>query len=225
MAQVDIAIEGGLCMADPLYYLSNYVKVRSQQDTEAEEVESPSVITLLKPWPKQAELVEALLEYLWVVAPKSRKIGFTSIGIGFGSWVQTFIPNSRCHYFSRRDDAGTNMIARHKFIHEHLPDWLKLPVVESNTHVFSVRSPAGDIRTVQAYPATEDTAIEETADYTLIDEFASIREPLAGRLWAGIEPTIAPNGWCLMISRGKGPQGTFANIVRRAALRNMPAAL
>lgn len=215
-----------VCNLDPVFFMRNFVKVRSQPDItigafdEEEEVEdsnAPSVVTLLDLWPKQEELVRALQEYHWVVGPKSRKIGFTTTGIGFGNWVQTFMPNTRCHYISRRDDAAKNMIERHIFSYKRLPDYLKLPIREDNDHVFTVEGPDGDLRTVQAYPATEDTAIEETADYTLLDEFASIREPLAGKLWSGIEPTISPNGYVLIISRGKGPQGTFAKLVREAA--------
>lgn len=220
------------CALDPVYFMRSYVKIRSQPDDTGEDDDEdiideaqaerrrtslPSVVTLLDPWPKQEELVLALQEYRWVIAPKSRKIGFTTVGVGFGCWVQTFIPNSRIHYISRRDDAAANMVKRHKFSMERLPSFLKLPCIGTNKHEYTVRGPAGDERTVQAYPATEDTAIEETADFTLLDEFASIREPIAGRLWSGLEPTIAPNGYVLIISRGKGPQGTFAELIRKAA--------
>lgn len=215
-----------MCSAlDPVYFMRNFVKVRSQQQEpdidddgdDTEEPNIPSIITLFDPWPKQVEMIEALLQDHWVIGPKSRKVGFTTGGIAFGGWVQNFIPNSRCHYISRRDDAAINMLERHKFSYKRLPDWLRLPVKKDNDHLFVVEGPEGDERIVQAYPATEDTAIEETADYTLLDEFASIREPLAGKLWSGIEPTIAPNGYVLIISRGKGPQGTFADLVRKAA--------
>jgi len=213
---------------DPVYFMRNYVKVRSSASesldtlddvSESEENDVQSTIELLNPWPKQEELIRALLEHHMIIGPKSRKIGFTTVGIGFGIWGQTFWPNSRIHYMSRGDAAAMNLIERHKFSYRRLPDWMRLPISVSNTHTFTVRGDDGAERTVQAYPATEDTAIEETADYTLLDEFASIREPLASRLWAGVEPTIAPNGYCLMISRGKGPQGTFARLVRQAAAR------
>lgn len=207
---------------DPVYFMRNFVRVRSQGDADTDEDEEesaqvPSIITTLDLWPKQEELIYTLLQHHWVVGPKSRKVGFTTTGIGFGCWVQDFLPNSRSHYISRRDDAAINMLERHKFSYKRLPPWLRLPIVKDNDHQFVVLGPDGDERLVQAYPATEDTAIEETADYTLIDEFASVREPLAGKLWSGIEPTIAPNGYVLVISRGKGPQGTFAELVRKAA--------
>lgn len=216
----------GVCSGlDPIFFMRNFIKIRSQPDTDDEREEGsehnlPSHVVKFAPWPKQEEVVQALLDYFWVIGPKSRKIGFTTTGIAFGAWVQKFIPDSRVHYFSRRDDAAMNMLQRHIFMMEHLPDWMRLPVKARNSHTYTVYNPTtGDERTVQAYPVTEDAAIEETADYTLLDEFASIREPLASKMWAGIEPTIAPGGYCLMISRGKGPQGTFARLVRQAAIR------
>lgn len=214
-----------MCSAiDPVFFMRNFIKVRSSQQEEADDEDEleteaanlPSQIVLLDPWPKQEELIYDLLEHQWVIAPKSRKVGFTTIGIGFGNWVQTFLPSTRTHYISRRDDAAINMLERHKFSYKRLPDFLKLPIKKDNDHIFVVEGPGGDERIAQAYPATEDTAIEETADYTLIDEFASIREPLASKLWAGLEPTIAPNGYVLIISRGKGPQGAFARLVYQA---------
>lgn len=223
-----------LCSLDPVFFMRHYIKIRSQPDADDENDESqddlerdvmslnpsgPSVITFLDLWGKQISLVDALLQHRWVIAPKSRKIGFTTVGIGFGCWVQKYIPHSRIHYISRRDDAAVNMVSRHKFSMRSLPKWMRMRELVSSNHVFATEGArAGDERIVQAYPATEDTAIEETADYTLLDEFASIREPTAGKLWAGLEPTIAPNGYVLIISRGKGPQGTFAQLVRRAAI-------
>lgn len=204
---------------DPIYFMRHYVYVRSQPDVDDGE-NAPSIVTLLDPWPVQEDLITTLQEELWVIGPKSRKIGFTTIGVGFGLWVQLFHPYTRCHYFSRRDDAAKDMLARHSFSYKRLPDWMRLQIITDNEHVFSILGPKGDVRLVQAYPTTEDTGIEQVADYTLLDEFASIPEPRASRVWAGIEPTIAPNGYCLMISRGKGPQGTFANLLRTAMAYN-----
>lgn len=220
-----------LCSLDPIFFMRHYVKIRSQPDAEDDMDErddleaefdrnrhASSKIVYLDPWGKQIELIDALVEHHWVIAPKSRKIGFTTVGIGFGCWVQKYMPNTRIHYISRRDDAAINMLLRHKYSMRSLPKFMRMREVASSNHSFTVEGARGDHRVVQAYPATEDTAIEETADYTLLDEFASIREPTAGRLWAGLEPTIAPNGYVLIISRGKGPQGTFAQLVRRAAV-------
>lgn len=211
-------LEARKCAIDPVYYMRHYVYVRSQTDEDDDE--SSSVVRLLDLWPRQEELVYDLLAYLWIIGPKSRKVGFTTVGCnGFGTWTQLFHPHSRVHYFSRRDDAAVDLLARHVFSYERLPSWLRLPVVKRNDHVFSVRGPDGDERVVQAYPTTEDTGIEQVADYTLLDEFAAIPEPRASKVWAGVEPTIAPNGYCLMISRGKGPGGTFATLLRAALAR------
>ena len=206
---------------DPVYFMKNFVKIRSQPDTDDDDIDEervPSRIELFNPWGAQLEVIDALIADHWVLGPKSRKIGFTTVGVGFGVWVQRFFESSRIHYISRRDDASRNLLERHIFSYRQLPEFMRLPIVQRNQHSFIVMGPRGDERIVQAYPATEDTAIEETADYTLLDEFASIKEPLCSRLWSGIEPTIAPDGYVLIISRGKGPQGTFATLVRRAAL-------
>src|SRR5690606_15482463 len=105
---------------------------------------------------------------------------------------------------------------RCKFSWRRYPYWMKLPAVTMNEHILSVRGPEGDERVIQAYPTIEDSAIEETADFTMLDEFASIPEPRASRIWAALEPTIAPKGYLFILSRGKGPQGSFANLYRRA---------
>lgn len=201
---------------DPVYFMRNFVKIRSQPDDVDDESNAPSQIVKLDLWPAQENLIEALQLHHWIISVKSRKIGFTTTGIGFGCWIQTFFPASRVHYFSRRDDAAIDMIQRHEFSMRNLPKWMQLPRVRKNDHTYVVMGPDGVERVAQAYPATPDTAIEQTADYTLLDEYASIREPMANVMWSGVEPTVAPTGYCLMISRGKGPQGTFANLLRTA---------
>lgn len=227
------------CVRDPSYFLGNYIYVRSQPDdldddegldemmldpetglaVPKQKQSAPSEVTLLKPWPRQADLIDDLMYYHWVISGKSRKVGFTTIGIGFGNWIQIFMPYCRVHYFSRRDEAAKDMLARHIFSYDRLPKWMRLPVKKRNDHEFTIVGHDGSERTVMAYPTTEDTGIEQTADYTLLDEFASIPEPRASKVWGGIEPTIAPNGYVLMISRGKGPQGTFATLLRTAMAR------
>lgn len=219
------------CALDPCYFINHYVYIRSQPDEAAdddEEVEgvqddsekkvmsSSSLVTLQKLWPAQEQLVEALLVHHWVIAGKSRKIGFTTTGLGFALWLATFNDFTRCHLFSRRDDAARNMLTRVKFSWRRLPDWMRLPMVQGNEHILALRGPSGDERVIQAYPTVEDSAIEETADFTMLDEFASLKEPMASRFWSAVEPSIAPNGYLFILSRGKGPSGTFANLFRQA---------
>lgn len=216
------------CALDPCYFIDNFVYIRTQPDLDDDDedegqddnlkrsVGSSSQVTLQKLWPKQRELIEALQVYLWVIAGKSRKVGFTTTGIGFALWKATFNEFSRSHLFSRRDDAARNMLTRVKFSWRRLPPWLRLPAVESNAHTLSLRGPKGDERAIQAYPTIEDSGIEETADFTMLDEFASLKEPMAGKFWSAVEPSIAPNGQLFILSRGKGPQGTFANLFRQA---------
>lgn len=212
------------CANDPIFFMRHFFKVRSTPDSapeeddaadEADVLDLASTVELLDLWPKQEELVTALLDDKWVIGPKSRKIGFTTVGIGFGCWVQTFYPSTRCHYISYNDRAGMNMIARHRFGWQNLPRYMRLARKQDAAHIFSVVGPDGDERIVQNYAATENTAIEEAADFTILDEFASVRESIAVPLWSGLLPSIG-NGYLLVISRGRGPQGMFARLVKQA---------
>ena len=164
-------------------------------------------------WSGVEDLVDALTVYRRVIGLKSRKIGFTTTGLAFALWIQTFFSFSRAHLFSYRDDAAVDLIRRIKFAHRRLPDYMRLPVVESNDHTLTVSGTPftgepDDVRTIKAYPTTEEASADEVADFVMIDEAARIAR--LDELYAAVEPTV--RRWLLIISSGRGPSGDFREL-------------
>lgn len=153
-------------------------------------------------WPGQEEFIQTMKTHNRIYALKARKLGYTTLGISFSGHVARFgPPNARIHVFSRREDAA-NQIVRH--VHtglSRLPDWMKLPM-KQNSGKIEIYAGPDDTRVIQAYPANEETAVEETANHAHVDEWARMGNPRL--VYQAIEPTMA--GTAHIITTGRGPQ-------------------
>lgn len=162
-------------------------------------------------WPAQEEFVrmtaapEARDEHTgknWVYFLKARKLGETTIACAYDAWVMRFRDtNARVHLFSRRDDAAQDLLATVRDGLERLPAWLQLPVTRSTTHECVLRAGRDDRRLAKAYPADNETAVENSCTHGHVDEWARMGNPR--KVWQAIEPTMA--GSCHIVTTGLGP--------------------
>lgn len=153
-------------------------------------------------WPGQEEFVQTMKDNKKIYALKARKLGYTTLGIAFSGWTARFGPtNARVHVFSRREDAAQQIVRHVKFGLQRLPEWMALPMKPRNGKI-EIIAGEHDLRIVQAYPADEETAVEETANHAHVDEWARMGNPK--QVYQAIEPTMA--GTAHIITTGRGPQ-------------------
>lgn len=161
-------------------------------------------------WEGQEEFVKCMASRDFIFALKARKLGFTTLGCAFDAWVIRFRDvNGRAHLFSRREKAAQQLLKNVAFGLKRLPDWMQLPMKTTTTELELYAGP-NDTRRAVAYPADEDTAVEDTATHGHVDEWARMGNP--ERVWQAIEPSMAKT--CHIITTGMGPNNYPAQFWR-----------
>jgi hypothetical protein len=153
-------------------------------------------------WPAQEEFVRTTAEHPWVFFLKARKLGETTIACAYDAWVLRFRDrNARVHLFSRREDAARELLTAVKGGLDRLPAWLQLPVTRSTSDTYQLGAGRDDKRLAKAYPADNETAVENSCTHGHVDEWARMGNP--HKVWQAIEPTMA--GSCHIVTTGLGP--------------------
>jgi hypothetical protein len=167
--------------------------------------ETKDVRTLEALWEGQSILADVICEHPATFALKARKLGETTICVAFAGYcARVRGANERVHLFSYRERAAIGLLSAVKFGLESLPAHLRLPITRETLKELEFDLGNDDVRTVVSYPTSENTAVEETATHTLMDEFADW--PRNEQTYGSLEPTFtAPGATCHIITTGKGP--------------------
>ena len=159
-------------------------------------------------WRGQADLADAMEDYPWLFALKAGKLGFSELACAYDGWVARFgHANARVHLFSYSGDSARDIFEWVRYGLEHLPEWMRLPVVNDeagadNSRSLKLYAGQDDVRRIIAYNTGRVISIDQTCNHAHLDEFA--RWP-SEEMWAAIQSTIAPHGSCHIITRGRGP--------------------
>jgi hypothetical protein len=160
-------------------------------------------------WPGQARLADAMETQAWLLIPKARKLGISSLEVAFAAWVARFHPDSYVPMISYRQQASDALKRQTQYGLERLPSWLALPM-RSTTKTIDLEG-GGQL---EAYPASERTAVDRTATHLVLDELARCINPEA--LWQAVQPSAAGTLHCLTTILG--PESFAADLTRRAEL-------
>jgi hypothetical protein len=149
-------------------------------------------------WPGQRRLLEALLVAGHVLSVKSRKVGLSTLVCAHAAWTARIRDrNASVHLLSYRADAAQELLRSLRRGLDGLPSFLRLPLERETSTVLTYAAGPGDIRSLKAFPATPNSAIEATTSHLVLDEWAHTFDPEA--LWGAVEPTLAPRAtWALI---------------------------
>jgi hypothetical protein len=153
-------------------------------------------------WPGQQRFLEALLRAGHVLSVKSRKVGLSTLVCAHAAWTARIRDrNASVHLLSHRGDAAQELLRSLRRGLEGLPPFLRLPLERETLTVLTYAAGADDTRTLKAFPATPNSAIETTTSHLVLDEWAHTFDPEA--LWAAVEPTLAPRATSALITTAR----------------------
>jgi hypothetical protein len=174
-------------------------------------------------WPAQEKFVKQTEEAWWVFFLKARQLGESTIECAYDGWVARFrdlsrygmpsATNCRVHLYSKKESDAQKLLNQVKFGLERLPEQWRLPVHRETTTLYIMDAGFGvtdDKRTLQAYPADNDTSRGDTSSHAHVDEWAFMGSP--GRVWQAIEPSAA--GTVHFVTTEIGPATYTANFFR-----------
>jgi hypothetical protein len=153
-------------------------------------------------WPGQRRFLEALLSAGHVLSVKSRKVGLSTLVCAHAAWTARIRDrNASVHLLSYRADAAQELLRSLRRGLEGLPSFLRLPLERETSTVLTYAAGPGDTRSLKAFPATPNSAIEATTSHLVLDEWAHTFDPEA--LWGAVEPTLAPRATSALITTAR----------------------
>jgi hypothetical protein len=153
-------------------------------------------------WPGQQRFLEALLSAGHVLSVKSRKVGLSTLVCAHAAWTARIRDrNASVHLLSYRADAAQELLRSLRQGLEGLPRFLRLPLERETSTVLTYAAGRGDTRSLKAFPATQNSAIEATTSHLVLDEWAHTFDPEA--LWGAVEPTLAPRATSALITTAR----------------------
>jgi hypothetical protein len=160
-------------------------------------------------WEGQRRFLEALLSDAHVLSIKSRKVGLSTLVCAHAAWTaQIRDQNASVHLLSYREDAARELLRGLRRGFDGLPPFLRLPLKRETSTVLCYGAGPDDRRSLKAFPATRNAAIEASCSHLVLDEWAHSFDPES--LWEALEPTLPARASSALITTARG-SGDFVH--------------
>lgn len=190
------------CKVDPIYFLTNYVKV-------AHPVKGSVPFDL---YDYQIEMVKSIHENKDTIILASRQLGKTTVVAMYMLWYSLFLEDKKCIIASKAMAHATEIMSRIKFAYEELPEWLKAGCKFYNRT--SIEFDNGS--KIKCEATSEKTGRGESPSILFIDEIAFISRRVQEEMWASITPSLSTGGKFILTSTPNGDSDLFATLWRGA---------
>jgi hypothetical protein len=179
------------CQQSAEYFIDNYCKVKHPN----------AGIIPFKLFGYQRKCLDHFKNHKFNLFSKTRQSGISTLCGADALWLAMFHKDKTVLIVSKRDlDAKEFMIKNIKFVHQHLPDWMRkiwAPTVD-NEHQFGFANGSK----ITSLPSGPDTLRANSSSLNIIDEAAFC--PHMGDMWAGGAPTLQHGGQVIVVSTSNG---------------------
>jgi len=144
--------------------MTNHVWIRNENAKRVEK---------WQPWDYLLDLLDIIQEYDLIYILKASQLGVSWLLAGYNDWVANFSTTSKCLLLSQGQFEARELLGKVGFIHEHLPDYLKLPVDKDNREFLSFK---GSDAEIMALPSTDKAGHGFQGSVVTRDELARHEE-------------------------------------------------
>lgn len=176
------------CKRDPIYFISNYIKV----------VHPVRGLVPFALYPFQVEIVNALQENRFNILRKFRQAGCTTISAAYALWMCIFQDHKTIVFLSVGDTESTEILDRIKIMFEELPVFLKPKILQENMH--NLKLSTGSV--IKSRPSGKQSGRSLAGSFLFIDEAAFIEH--IETIWAAVYPIISTGGRAFVLSTVNG---------------------
>lgn len=180
------------CARDPVYF-SSYAFI-----THPVQGKIPFAL-----YDVQKPILGMFASHLLNIVLKSRQMGISWLTALFVTWLANFYSEKNILMISIKKSAAKRLLDKVKYIYDHLPMWMRVPVVEDTQTVLLFSNGSR----IESIPTSEDAGRSEGVSLLVIDETASVR--WIKEIWKAAYPTLSTGGMCILVSTPKGFGGFF----------------
>jgi hypothetical protein len=185
LSKEEQAIEYIKCKNNFLYFLFNYVYIP--------EIGGKILYTKDILHPKFKRCIQLGLRHGKIILVATRQLGKSSLAAALIEYLSNFYPRNRAIILNFSKTSGLENIDRIKFIHEHVPDFLKSPYKSKSVDRKTYVEYANDSRVNVFYPSSSTSpstlARSLTSPILFVDEVAHIRG--MSDAWASAAPILS----------------------------------
>lgn len=202
-------MEVARCATDPIYFIENYVKIKTINGQEP-----------FKLRPYQIRILTSFINHRYNVLLAARQVGKTETACAYLLWFALFNSEKTVLITSHKAEHAMEIMAKIQYSYEMLPDWLKIGVQDDNwnKHTAGFENKSKIVSTTTS--ATSGRGL--TIALLYCDEIAHVAPHIADDFWDSIQPTLATGGACIVTSTPNGDTNLFANLWRGAESGTSP---
>ena len=192
------------CKEDPVYFISNYVKV----------THPVRGLVPFKLYPFQVEMLEYIKNYRFNILRKFRQAGCTTISAAYSLWMIVFQKHKQVVILSKGDAESTEVLDRIKIMYNELPSFLRPTLVEDNKHTLKLSTGS----TIKSRPSGKQSGRSLAGSLLIIDEAAFIEN--IDTIWAAVYPIISTGGRAFVLSTVNGVGNWYYDVYHDAVAGN-----
>lgn len=185
-------IEIKKCKEDPIYFISNYIKV----------VHPVRGLVPFDLYPFQKKIINEVESNRFNILRKFRQAGCTTIASAYSLWFTMFFRHKTVAVLSKGEVEATEIIDRIRVMYDELPAFIKNIIKptkgSNNKHVFGFEN--GSL--VKSRASGKQTGRSLAGSLLIIDEAAFIEQ--IETIWAAVYPILSTGGRAFVLSTVNG---------------------
>lgn len=190
------------CKRDPVYFISNYVKVQH-----------PTKGTIpFNLFDYQERFVRHMQDNRFTITLQPRQCGKTLTAAMYLLWYAMFTDDATVLIASKNQSHALEIASRVRFAYEELPSWIKCGLKYYNRHNIEFDNGSRII----SEATTEKTGRGLSISKIYLDELAFINPRIQQALWSSLTPTLSTGGSAIISSTPNGDTELFASLWRGA---------
>lgn len=178
---VEEVLEKMKCEDDPIYFISNYIKV----------VAPGKGLVKFTPYPYQVRMARAIVEKRFVIGLLPRQCGKSTIVSAIIAWMLLFSQTDAINILiaANKSSSAVEIMRKVKIAIENVPSFLQQGIKKWNE--FGIELENGNRCTATA--TSGDTGRSGSYDLIMLDEFAFVKPNIAEEFYTSSYPTISSN--------------------------------
>ncbi len=194
------------CRKDPVYFAKKYYTIISLDKGKH----------IIKPYPKQEDLIRTLVYKNRVAVLAARQTGKTTSYCIFAAWMVCFNYDKKILILANKFNTALEIMDRIKLAFELLPKWLKPGIKEWNKGKIVLTNGCS----IEGSATSSDAARSKSCNVLMIDEAAFVPVGLMNELWASAYPILSSSksSKCVMVSTPNGTGNLFYTTYTNAIL-------